>query len=311
MREVPRGADVLAGGDDREPRLSSRARVLAGAGAVLLAAGALGGSAFVERRAEQRERGEAFALADQVHLSGRLEAVFSLEPGAGRLGADVTVAARGAGGGRDRLAGVRLEGEGLQALDTSPVPARPPLPYQALPESRVRCGDVANGRIPVRASVVLTVVPASRVPHEQRLDADPAQVREAALAACDLPDPDRVPLVEAQGARDGSLLIYVETVPRSDTELQLVGLRIPGFTLASSVGLPLPHRILANTGGLYGFTPRVTDCAAARSANLTPLVLLREDGRPAARRAASTVSQPQPGGVSARQLLEQVRAAAC
>lgn len=302
-------ADVLVGGGDREPRLSRRARALAAAGAVLLLTGALGASAYAERRGEQRAQAAAFALADQVHLAGRLVAVFGLEPGSGRLGADVMVAARGDAGG-NRLAGVRLEGDGLQTLDTSPVPARPPLPYQALPESRVRCGDVADGRIPARATVVLTVVPASGVPHEQRLDADPAQVREAALAACDLPDPDAEPVVGAQGARDGSLLVDVETVPRSDVQLQLVGVRVPGFAVGSSVGLPLPHRIPPGSGGLYGFTARVTDCAAARSADLTPVVLLRADGRPV-ELSAATASQRQPGAVPARQLLERIREVAC
>ena len=300
----PGRQDVLVGGAEREPRLSRRTRVLVGGGLALLVAGAVGGTSYAQHRAEQREQAAAFAVADEVHVEGSLAAVFGLEPGSGRLGADVTLASRDGHPGPHTVPTVRLEGPGLVPV-TRAGPGRFTPPAQAVPESRVDCGAVAAGRIPEAALVVATVVPASQMPHEQGLPVDPESLREAVLSACDLPDPSAKPYVEA-AARGTSLLVFVEAVRRSDAVLWLEDVRVPGFALRAVPGLSLPYLVEPDSGGVYGLDVRVTDCTAARASDLLLTVVLSEDGRREQRVAPPAVQQPQPGAVPVGQLLQRL-----
>ena len=302
-------ADVLGSPDDRLSGLPRRRRNALAAAAVVTAAAVWAGVALAEQRAHDRERAAAFALADRVHLQGALDALFSLEPGSGRLGAQVTIDAVDGEAGQDVVSSVRLEGPGIFSSGT-PLTGRFTPPEQVLPEARVNCSRVGAGQIPDRATVVVTVVPASQVPHEQRLPADPAQVREAALAACDVPDPAAVPLVQASAQR-GGLLLFVEAVRRSDADLRLEQVRIPGFEVTAAHGLRLPHRIGRDSGGFYGLPVRVTDCSAALAGDGQVTVVLSEDGRRVERTADPATAQPQVGAVPVEQLLAGLVAAAC
>lgn len=305
----PAGRDVLVGAPEREPRLSRRTRVLGGAGATLLAAGVVGGTSYAQHRAEQRERAAAFALADQVHVEGVVAAVFGFEPGSGRLGADVTLRSLAGHPGPHTVPTVRIEGAGLVPLTTGG-PGRFMPPTQAVPESRVDCGAVAAGRIPASAQVVVTAVPASQVPHEQHLPVDVPSLREAVLAACDLPDPSAEPYVEASAQGD-ALVVLLETVRRSDAVLRLEEIRVPGFALSTGGRFSLPRVIEPDSGGVYGFGVRVTDCAAARAGDRAVTVVLGQGGRREERVAPHAVRQPQPGAVPVEQLLQRLVEAAC
>lgn len=205
--------DVLVGGGDREPRLSRRTRFLTGAALAVVVAVVAGGTAYTRHR----EQAAAFALADRVQVQGVLTAVFGLEPGSGRIGATVELTARDGAQGSQSVPTVRLEGPGLQPLVPGG-PGRFTSRYSALPESRVSCRAAAAGQVPDSAVVVVTVVPASQVPHEQRLPVDREVLREAVLAACDLPDPDARSYVEVSGRGD-AVLVLVETVRRSDADV--------------------------------------------------------------------------------------------
>ena len=296
--------EVLTGGGDREPRLSRRTRTLLAAVLVLAAGGTVGMRALAQDRAEQRERDAAFALADRVHLFGRLTGISDLQIGSRRLGAIVEITS--ADGQRDgnRVTEVRLDGPGLV-----PAPVARPLltrlPVEVFPEASVDCGRVAAGEVPSEGAVVLTVVPRSELPHEQRLAAEPAQVREAALAACDLPDPSASPVVEME-ARDGELLVFVDSVPRSKADLQLLGVDIAGFQVGGR-----PEALPPGTGGFFALPVRVTDCSRARSGELAVRVRLREGERLVEREAAPATQQLQPGAVPTEELLRRMVDAAC
>lgn len=74
-RDRGQGGDVLQSGDERGPRWSRRARVLAG---TLAAAGVLAAVAVprvLAAREEQRAADAAFAVADTVHLRVTAQAV--------------------------------------------------------------------------------------------------------------------------------------------------------------------------------------------------------------------------------------------
>ena len=301
--------DVLSAGDEREPRLSRRTRVLGLAGLALVAVGAVGGTAWMQHRTDARERAAAFRVADEVHVEGLLVAVFGLEPGGGRVGAEVRLAGRAGNPGPHTVPSVRLEGPGIVPL-TVDGPGRFTAPVQAMPESRVDCASASAGRLPDSADVVVTAVPPSQVRHEQRLPVDPAALREAVLAACDLPDPDGTPYVEVS-AQDETLLLLVESVRRSDAALLLEDVRVPGFALTPVPGLVLPHRIGPDSSGFYGFRVAVSDCAVAMTGPLEVTVVLSEDGRREARLAPDAVRQRQPGAVRPAQLLQRVLERSC
>lgn len=304
--------DVLVGGDDREPRLSRRTRFLTGAALAVVAAGVAGGTVWAQHRAEQREQAAAFALADRVHVQGVLTGVFGLETGSGRIGGTVELTARDGAQGSQSVPTVRLEGPGLQPLVPGG-PGRFTSPYSALPESRVSCRAAAAGQVPDSAQVVVTVVPASQVPHEQRLPVDRDVLREAVLSACDLPDPDATPHVEVSGQGD-TVLVLVETVRRSDADVRLVDVRAPGLALELPAQAPgLPRRVAPDSGAFFGFEVRVVDCAAAQAGPLEVTVVLSEDGRREERPAPNAVQQPQPqpGTVPVARLLERLVDRAC
>lgn len=301
--------DLLVGGSEREPRLSRRARLGAVAGVALLAAGAVGGSGYAQHRAEQRDQAAAFAKADRVHVAGEVLAVFGLEPGSGRLGAEVALSLRSGARTPQSVPALRLEGPGVVSL----APGRPGTvqqPARAVAESRVDCRAVAAGRIPDQAVVVVTVLPPSQVPHEQRLPVERSALREAVLAACDLPDPTAVPYVEAS-AQGATVVVFAEAVRRSDVDLRLEDVRMPGFVLGPARGFTLPHRIPPDSGGMYGFDVRVGDCNAARRSGLTLTVVLSQDGRREERVAPDAVQQPQRGAVPVAQLLRGLVERSC
>lgn len=297
--------DLLVSGSEREPRpvLPRLPRRWRRGAAVLLAVAvvAVGAAALARDRAERSAREAASARTDEVHLRGRLRAVSGGEPGLGRLLADVEVT----GERRGRLTSVRLEGAGLTTV-LAPAPPLPELPGQVLADATIDCGAVPE-RLPQRASVVLTVVPPSGVEHEQRLTVPPDALRQAALEACDEPDPDAQPRVEV-GAQDERLVLYVETVPRSDADLRIEAVTVPGFAVA---GLTLPYRLMPDSGGVYGFSLRVADCARARQGQTSVTVRLSADGVASVRVAAPSRTAPQPGAVPVEQLLRRLVAAGC
>lgn len=302
--------DVLVGGAQSEPRLSRRSRVLAGATLVLLAAGAVAGTAYAQHRAEQRAHAAAFAAADEVHVESELVGVFGFEPGSGRLGAEVALTSRAGRPGPHTVPSVRLEGPGLLPLAPGG-PGRFTSTAQGLPESRVDCATVAAGGFPGSAEVVVTVVPASQVPHEQRLPVPPDALREAVLSACDLPDPDAEPYAET-AAVGPAVLVFVEAVPRSDALLRLEDVRVPGFSLRpGDRGFALPYLIQPDSGGTYGFDVRVVDCQTARAGDLAVTVVLSQDNRREERVVPHAVRQPQPGAVPVEQLLQRLLDESC
>ena len=304
-----RPVDVLDGGEPRAPRVARRWKVVALGVAVLGAAGVVAGRSIPQDRAEQEARDAAFALSDRVHLHGRLGAVYGVFEGADRvLSAEVQVASADGQRGGDRVTGLRFEGTGLtpRAPDPSGLAE---LPVTVWPASDLDCEAVAAGRYPGAVSVVLDVVPRSGVTHSQRMPVQAAVLREASLQGCDLPDPDALTRVEAQGAADGTLLVYLEPVQRSRQPLVLEAVRVPGFDVRPVHGLTLPASLPPGTSGLFGFTVRVTECATAGGSEAS--VRLQVGDASQTRVAGTEVSQPQPGGVPAAQLLQGLLDVAC
>ena len=298
--DAGRPVDVVVGGEPGGPGVPRRWKVAA---LVLVLLGAVGvvGRSLAADRAEQRAKDAAFAVLDQVHLNGGLGPVGG---GGGALSAEVSVSVVGAQRGGDRVTGLRLEGEGLapRAPDLSRLSE---LPATLLLESDVDCVGVAAGRYPVSVGVVLDVVPRSGVMHSQRMPVGAPVLRDASLAACDLPDPDARTRVEVQGSARGTLLLFAETVQRSRQPVVLEAVTVPGFDVRPAGDQHLLMSLPPGTGGLFDFTVRVTDCATARGSSATT-VRLRVGDAPETRVASTEVSQPQPGGVSAAQLLQQL-----
>lgn len=308
---APHGhSDVLDTGEPREPRVPGRWRAAGLAVVLLVGAGVVGGRAALEARAEQRARDAAFAIADEVHLGGELGTVFGFSPEGGSvLSAEVVVDALDGDRGRNRVTGVRFEGEGLRPRDVD-LSALRSLPATLYPEADLDCGPVTAGRYPEQVSVVLDVVPRSGVVHPQRFALAAPALREAALQACNLPDPDAEVTVEVQGGASGDVLLFLDPVPRSDDTLTIEGLLVPGFEVLPVPGLRLPSVLPPDTGGVYAFPLRVTDCAAARrGAGVS--VRLRVGGVLETRLASTEVSQPQPGAVPAAELLRRLVDEAC
>ena len=298
--DAGRPVDVLVGGEPRGPGVPRRWKAAA---LVLVLLGAVGvvGRSLAADRAEQRAEDAAFAVVDQVHLTGGLGLVGG---GTGALSAEVSVSVVGGQGGSDRVTGLRFEGEGLtpRPADLSGLSE---LPATLRPEADVDCVGVAVGRYPESVSVVLDVVPRSGVTHSQRMPVEAKDLRDASLAACDLPDPDARTAVEVQGAANGTLLLFVQTVQRSRQPVVLEAVTVPGFEVRPAGVQHLPTSLPPGTGGLIDFTVRVTDCATARGSSATT-VRLRVGDAPETRMASTEVSQPQPGGMSAAQLLQRL-----
>ena len=303
--DAGRPVDVLVGGESRGSGVPRRWKV---AGLVLVLLGAVGvvGRAVVADRAEQRAEEAAFAVLDRVHLQGTFGAVYGFfDGGVGYvLSAEVSVSVVGGQRGGDRVTGLRFEGEGLtpRVADLSGLAE---LPATLRAEADVDCDEVAVGRYPESVSVVLDVVPRSGVTHSQHLPVETKDLREASLAACDLPDPDARTGVEVQGAANGTLLLLVQTVQRSRQPVALEAVTVPGFEVRPNGDQNLVTSLPPGTGGVFGFTVRVADCAMARGSTTTT-VRLRVGDAPETRVASTEVSQPQPGGMSAAQLLQRL-----
>lgn len=91
----------------------------------------------------------------------------------------------------------------------------------------------------------------------------------------------------------------------------LEGVEVEGFrVLPERAGADLPLALRPDGGVLTSFPLVVADCARARATSeLT--VLLRVDGTVERRRPSAEVSQPQPGGVTTRELLGRLVAQSC
>ena len=300
-----RPVDVVVGGGAGGPGVPRRWRV---AGLVLVLLGAVGlvGRAVVANRAEQRAEEAAFAVLDRVHLQGTFGAVYGFfDGGVGHvLSAEVSVSVVGGQRGSDRVTSLRFEGEGLTSR-VADLSGLAELPATLRPEADVDCDEVAVGRYPESVSVVLDVVPRSGVTHSQRIPVETKDLRDASLAACDLPDPDARTAVEVQGAADGTLHLFVQTVQRSRQQVVLEAVTVPGFDVRPAGDQNLLTSLPPGTGGLFSFTVRVTDCVTARGSSTTT-VRLRVGDAPETYVASAEVSQPQPGGVPAAQLLQRL-----
>jgi hypothetical protein len=243
---------------------------------------------------------------------GRLDpelGAYSPEPGL--LSATVELAPTGVG----RVVGVRLEGDGL----TPRAITLPPASLLSMPSSRrvriqpqsdVDCRRVADGRYPARLSVVLDVVGPSGATRTQRLPLPATLPREPALQACGLPDPDLRARVEAEGASDGALVLFVEPVPRSHLPVTVQSVAIEGVTVSPGRGTALPVVVQAGSGYVFSLRPAVADCARARQATGVR-VRLRVGEQVQTVTAAEMVSQPQAGGVPVARLLQRLVGAAC
>ena len=300
-----RPADVLVGGGAGGSRVPTRGK---GARLVLVLVGSVGvvARAVAADRAEQRATDAALAVSDQVHLQGTVGPV---DGSGGVLAATVSVSVIDGQREGNRVTGLRFEGEGVTPRPTD-LSALRVLPATLHPEAGVDCAEVAAGRYPAAASAVLDVVPRSGVTHPQRMPVQAMAMRDISRRACELPDPDARVGVEAQGSARGDLLLYVEPVGYSKQTLVIESVTVPGFEVRRPRGQTLPTSLAPNEGGVYDFTVRVTDCAVARSAAETT-VILRLDGVPETRVAGDAVSQPQPGGVPAAELFQRLVNLAC
>ena len=305
--DAGRPVDVLVGGEPPGQAVPRRWK-LAALVLVLLGAVGVAGRSLAADRAEQQAEDAAFAVLDQVHVQGALGTVYGIsDGGVGRvLAAEVEVEVSVVGGqrGSDRVTGLRLEGKGLlpRAADLSGLSE---LPATLRPEADIDCVGVAVGRYPESVRVVLDVVPRSGVTHSQRMPVQATVLRDASLAACELPDPDARVRVEVQSSARGTLLLSVGSVQYSRQPLVLEGVSVPGFEVRPAGGQSLPTSLPLGTDSLFGFTVRVTDCATARGSSATT-VRLRVGDAPETRVASTEVSQPQPGGLSAAQLLQRL-----
>jgi hypothetical protein len=212
------------------------------------------------------------------------------------------------------VTGVQLVGPGLTPTDY-PQPVFSVLPAGVQPVAEVDCDRAARRPLLSEADVVVTFLPASRVPREQRLPVPSEQVREAVLAACDLPDP-RADLVVEASASGEALLLYVGGVPRSKAALRVEEVRIPGFVVA---GDELPVELPPGSVVLLALELRVADCAQAQPGSGPgsgpgpgPVVVrLTEAGQGVTVVAGPAFQQPQPGAVPVEQLLVRLAERSC
>ena len=297
----PGGADVLSGGPDREPRRLPRWAAPLAVGLLVGALGVSGGQQLLAERAEQPR--PAASTADEVDLRAEVTGILGGE-GSGTASAQVTIVSTVGPRPRGRVTGVQLVGPGLTPTDY-PQPVFSVLPAGVQPEAEVDCRRAARRPLLSEADVVVTFLPASRVPREQRLPVPSEQVREAVLAACDLPDP-RADLVIEASASGEAMLLYVGGVPRSKAALRVQEVRIPGFVVA---GDELPVEVPPDTVALLALELRVADCAQAGSGPV--VVRLTEAGQGITVVAGPAFQQPQPGAVPVEQLLVRLAERSC
>lgn len=294
------------GGQPEPPGTPRRSTVLGALLVVLVGVAVLVGRDAVRDRAEQRVADAALAPAAEVHLDASLLWLAPGGPGTSRVDVMVEVVGREDRADPERLTGLVVEAGGLTPLEF----VRPPSPerrLQVAAAAAVDCGAVATGRLPPGGDAVLTITPASGVPHDQRLPLPPTRLREALLIACDLPDPDAETTVEASGA-SGGVFVSLMQVPRRPEGLVVEGIAVPGFEVVLD-GLSLPYRLPPGTGlGLF-LTVRVRDCAAALAGDLRVQVTLTEGGVTTVREGSSSASQP--GAVPAARYLQGLLDAAC
>ena len=308
-RDPGRPADVMSSGDERGPRWSRRTRVLAG---ILAAAGVLVAVVVprvLEQRKERAAADAAFAIADEVHLR---VAATGIGGGERQLSVGYLLTDDGTQGYADRLVGARLEGDGLRPVEPGSLPQYFGVPFELGVTAAVDCAAVAAGRYP-DAVLVTTARPASKVEHVERAPLDPVSVRQAALSACGLPDPDARPVVEVEGSARGQLLLSLTTVQNALGALVVEAVEIAGVAVTTDPGPSLPIVLEpfqgGAVGGIYGFSLRVDDCAAAAEARVV-VVRLRV-GDVAQTRTADPAVQPQPGSMTVAALLDRLVEQAC
>jgi hypothetical protein len=175
------------------------------------------------------------------------------------------------------------------------------------PEAEVDCDRAARRPLLSEAAVVVTFLPANRVPRTELLPVPSQQVREAVLAACDLPDPRADLTVEAAASGD-ALLLFLAGVPRSKAELRLEEILVPGYVIT---GQELPVELPPGTGVLLGLQLRLADCAQAQSGSGPVVVRLAKAGQRITVVAGPAVQQPQPGAVPVDQLLARLAERSC
>lgn len=291
---------------DEPPGTPRRASVVGALLVVLVGAGVLVARDAVRDQTEQQAADTAFAAADEVDLDTRLLWLAPRGPGTSRVDVMVEVVGREDRARPDQVTGLVVDAAGLSPLEFRP-PALPQRRLQVTAAAAVDCEAVTAGGLPPGGDAVLTITPASGVPHDQRLPVPPAQLREALLVACDLPDPDAETTVEASGA-SGGVFVSLTQVPRRTGGLVLESIAVPGFDVVLD-GLSLPYRLPPGTGlGLF-VTARVDDCDVALAAGLRVQVTLTEGGVMAVRRAGPPVSQP--GAVPAARYLQGLLDVAC
>ena len=181
----PRGpvGDLLAAGPDEPPRRPPRALVVAGVVLALAVVGIVAG-----RAAQQDGPVPADPAPAGVSLGGDRAVVYGLEPGSGRIGAEVTVVGRAGREDRTSMTDVRLDGLGLTS-HTAAAPSLRSLPLTTYVMATVDCERVRAGQVPTKADLVLTVVPSSGDARSQRLPAAPARVEAAVRSSCGLLTP--------------------------------------------------------------------------------------------------------------------------
>ena len=305
---MPDPPDLLAHGDEREPRQVPRRILAAGTVVVVLVgAGLVGGRAASRDRAEQRAADAEFVVSDAVQLVADLQAFNGSEPGAARIETSIEVTRDREPAAPGRVTDVSIEGAGLR-----PVPygtaAFSSFPLTLSATADVDCTDVGQ-QVPTEAAVVVTVTPVSGVPHLQRLPVPAQLLREAVLQACDLPDPAARTVLEAS-AQNGRLIMFVESVPRSKGDLVIGPVSVPGFRVSPDQ-FTLPYAVPSGTGLVFGLRVSVVDCGAARAGGLKIRATLTQAGATAVQEAGPSVSQPQPGAIPAQAFLTSLVDARC
>lgn len=310
-RDPRRPADLLGEGDERDPGPRRRWLVGLAALALVVVGVRVGGDVRADRRAAadaRRDAAAAFAGADRLHLS---VAFSSLGGGDQTLTASVTVVDDGTRS-VDRVARLSLRGTGLRLPADAQDGDRVRLPTQTgefQTTALLDCAAVQRSGPPQDVTVRAVLVPASGVEHLVVLPVRPEPARQAAFAACNLPDPLARTVVEAGATPSGELTLFVDTIDRSETPTVVRAVTVPGFAVSSPY-TPLPYR-LPSGGGFYGLRVQVQDCAAARRGGLQVSVALDD------RRGSATVvagpqrTQPQPGQVAVVDLLSRLLATSC
>jgi hypothetical protein len=297
--------DVLSSGPEREPRGLRRWAVPLAAGVLAASAGA--GWQLRQDGAEPSRRSASGSTSDRADLQGRVTGMLA-EEGSGTATAQVTVDGTGGSAPSGRVTAARLVGPGFTPTEL-PEPVVGGLPAGVQPQAAVDCARAARERLS-EADVVLTLLPASGMPREQRLPVLSSQVREAVLVACGLPDPRADLVVEASGSGD-LLRLFVAGVPRSKDVLRLTDVTVPGFALEPVAGGQLPLELPPATGAFLAFQVRVERCAEVEPGAGQVVVRLAEQGQPVTVVAGPPVHQPQPGSHPVEPLLAGLAERSC